>query len=77
MSHGSSGAVIACLSLAGFILFCRGFFPVKPSIPGYNTPGSVHDHHELLSPVQEGSSIAELKPAFDRLVFIVVDALRR
>ncbi|KAF2404151.1 alkaline phosphatase-like protein [Trichodelitschia bisporula] len=47
---------------AGILVFAAGFFPYKPFLPGLAT------HHALAAPVPA--------PRFDRVVFMVVDALR-
>lgn len=46
-------------------IFAKGFFPYKPLLPG------LAQYHEA---PQDGQQPA---PPFDRLVFMVVDALRR
>ncbi|GAA5795555.1 hypothetical protein HPULCUR_000915 [Helicostylum pulchrum] len=58
--------ILACIQIIGIALFCKGFFPYKIYLPGYATkddiPSSLKDLHN--------------EPEFDRLVFIVIDALR-
>lgn len=58
---------ILCLVLqvAGFILFCVGFFPQKNVLPGFNTISSE------VSPF-----LLDNNASFDKFIFIVVDAMR-
>lgn len=49
------------VTLLGLGLFARGFFPVKPLLPGF----------------AESPTASLQEPPFSRLVFILVDALRR
>lgn len=66
-------AALLALTLVGISLFSRGFFPVKPLLPGFrhaqgtatSAPGTV----PVVTPPVEAP--------FARLVFILVDALRR
>ncbi|KAI8642444.1 alkaline-phosphatase-like protein [Parasitella parasitica] len=56
---------LASIQIAGIALFCKGFFPYKIYLPGYAGKGdqfSLHEHPP--------------EPEFDRLVFVVIDALR-
>lgn len=46
------------------LLFASGFFPYKPFIPG-------------LAVFDEGDDGSRPSPIFDRVIFMVVDALRR
>jgi ethanolaminephosphotransferase len=46
------------------LIFASGFFPYKPFIPGLASHEDLVDHG------------APPKPQFDRLVFMVIDALR-
>jgi ethanolamine phosphate transferase 2 subunit G len=67
--------VIVCsiLQLAGIALFARGFFPYKTVLPGFATENGPDDFREL-------GLVDRLEPAkkvFDKMVFIVIDALRR
>ncbi|GJN89792.1 hypothetical protein Rhopal_002781-T1 [Rhodotorula paludigena] len=55
-----SSLALLVAAVAGLALFARGFFPVKPLLPGYSPYESYAD-----------------EPAFSRLAFVVVDALRR
>ena len=58
------------LSVANILLpvailtFATGFFPYKPFIPGVNH-------------VVESFAGIQVEPAFEKVIFIVVDALRR
>ncbi|CEP09661.1 hypothetical protein [Parasitella parasitica] len=57
--------ILAFIQIAGIALFCKGFFPYKIYLPGYASKGdqfSLHEHPQ--------------DPEFDRLVFVVIDALR-
>lgn len=61
---------VACLVLANIlvpvalVVFASGFFPYKPYVPGLAQYEHIDDH---------------LKPSapFDKVIFMVVDALRR
>ena len=48
------------------VIFATGFFPYKPFLPGLATFGDV----------QDVSHSAQPAPIFDRVIFMVVDALR-
>ncbi|KAI8997774.1 alkaline-phosphatase-like protein, partial [Pilobolus umbonatus] len=58
-------ALLACIQILGIAIFCKGFFPYKVYLPGYaikeDLPSYIREYDE---------------PHFDRLVFIVIDALR-
>jgi hypothetical protein len=56
-----SGILLVGLKLAGLALFSRGFFPVKPLLASYTA----------------ASGAQGADPPFSRLVFVLVDALRR
>ena len=65
---------IACslFQLLGIALFARGFFPYKKVLPGFATQIAPQDYESLgLEPIDLPEKM------FDRLVFIVIDALRR
>lgn len=58
---------------AAILVFATGFFPYKPFMPG------LAEYEELSWLSQQGRSNGELQPPeapFDKLVFMVVDALR-
>jgi predicted AlkP superfamily pyrophosphatase or phosphodiesterase len=60
------------LQLTGIAFFARGFFPYKKVLPGFATQHGPEDYDAL--------GLQRIEPAeklFDRLVFIVIDALRR
>lgn len=57
--------ILACIQLVGIALFCKGFFPYKIYLPGYATQDDIP------------SSFSHNEPEFDRLVFVVIDALRK
>jgi hypothetical protein len=67
--------VIVCsvLQLAGIGFFARGFFPYKKVLPGFATENVAEDYAAL------GLNEPPSRPEriFDRMVFIVIDALRR
>lgn len=62
---------LACLTLSNLLMpiavvvFASGFFPYKPLLPGLAT----------FEDVSDGSN-AQAEAAFDRVIFMVVDALR-
>lgn len=58
-------ALANVLLLPAILFFAKGFFPYKPSIPGL----AQYDQESLGSGTQPEAK-------FDRLVFMVVDALR-
>ena len=65
---------IACslLQLIGVTFFARGFFPYKKVLPGFAAKVTVQDYEFLgLKPFNPPEKV------FDKLVFIVIDALRR
>lgn len=51
------------------LIFASGFFPYKPFLPGLATFKDVQEHGRE-------QDIAQPEPVFDRVVFMVVDALR-
>jgi len=60
------------LQLVGIAFFARGFFPYKKVLPGFATGNGPQDFVDFgLEPVGPPEKL------FDRMVFIVVDALRR
>lgn len=66
--------IIICsiLQLAGIAFFAKGFFPYKKVLPGFASEIGPEDYRALgLEPVKPPVKL------FDRLVFIVIDALRR
>lgn len=62
-------ALANVLLLPAILLFARGFFPYKPSIPGLA-------QYEPLGWEEKIGPSREPEAQFDRLVFMVVDALR-
>ncbi|ORX47161.1 alkaline phosphatase-like protein [Hesseltinella vesiculosa] len=58
--------LVGVVQLVGILLFVRGFFPYKTYLPGFVSPA------DLLP----SSSHPVIEPEFDRLVFVVIDALR-
>jgi ethanolamine phosphate transferase 2 subunit G len=64
--------ISSILQLVGIALFARGFFPYKKVLPGFATRNGPQDFLDLgLEPIEPPEKL------FDRLVFIVIDALRR
>ena len=65
---------LAALTLSNILLpisvliFASGFFPYKPFLPGLATFQDVQE--------QQDQETVQPEPIFDRVVFIVVDALR-
>ncbi|KAI9490469.1 alkaline-phosphatase-like protein [Zychaea mexicana] len=65
--------LLAIIQIVGLALFARGFFPYKVYLSGFaNVTSSAPPWPDANSETQP----ALLEPEFDRLVFIVVDALR-
>jgi ethanolaminephosphotransferase len=63
--------MLSALQLAALLLFCKGFFPYKTYLSGHATEADAPTRLEL-------SEIAsDSAPQFDRLVFVLVDALRK
>ncbi|KAF7723136.1 major facilitator super transporter protein [Apophysomyces ossiformis] len=60
---------LALVQLAGLTLFCKGFFPYKIYLPGFAS-------FESAPAWPNGDRTTLIEPEFDRLVFVVVDALR-
>jgi ethanolamine phosphate transferase 2 subunit G len=64
--------VSSILQLIGIGIFAKGFFPYKKVLSGFATKNGPQDFKEF------GLIPREAAPRlFDRLVFIVIDALRR
>ncbi|KAI9317081.1 alkaline-phosphatase-like protein [Dichotomocladium elegans] len=64
-------SILAVTQLVGLALFARGFFPYKVYLPGFTDASQT-------PPWPDGSSQEPpiIEPQFDRLIFIVIDALR-
>ncbi|KAI9287339.1 hypothetical protein BC943DRAFT_319562 [Umbelopsis sp. AD052] len=60
--------MLSAVQLAALLLFCKGFFPYKTYLPGFATTA---DAPEIFSKTADSN-----EPQFDRLVFVLVDALR-
>lgn len=58
--------ILACFQIVGIGLFCKGFFPYKIYLPGY----AIKDDSFKFD------IASNVEPEFDRLVFVVIDALR-
>src|SRR4051812_45845405 len=65
----ASLALLLIVQTIGLGLFAKGFFPHKTILPGF---ASLNDIPSL---PEHGN--ATPKPSFDRLVFMLIDALRR
>jgi ethanolamine phosphate transferase 2 subunit G len=67
--------VIICsvFQLVGVAFFARGFFPYKTVLPGFATENGPADFQDL----GLVDHLAPPEKLFDRMVFIVIDALRR
>ena len=64
--------IASILQLTGIGFFARGFFPYKQVLPGFAAKNAPEDF--------EAFGLEPFKPPeklFDRLVFVVIDALRR
>lgn len=61
---------VVILQLLGIFFFAKGFFPYKANLSGFSTISE-------LPPLPNGEKTFPLKPNFDRLVFMLIDALRR
>jgi hypothetical protein len=74
-TRGRCLVVIVCslLQLTGIAFFARGFFPYKKVLSGFAGEHVAQDYSSLglASPVSTPEKL------FDRMVFIVIDALRR
>ncbi|KAI8143540.1 hypothetical protein BJV82DRAFT_610803 [Fennellomyces sp. T-0311] len=64
--------LLAIVQLVGLAIFARGFFPYKIYLPGFANVTSAPPW-----PDASETRTALIEPEFDRLVFIVVDALRK
>ncbi|KAI0507117.1 hypothetical protein KFK09_013235 [Dendrobium nobile] len=80
-----SAAVL--LQILGLWLFVSGFFPVKPTVPGFSGPESYRmptcedvlvDERRDLLPDQLAKmymDLSQIPPAFDRMILMVIDGL--
>src|SRR5690625_1656894 len=80
--------VLLCSQSIGIFLFSMGFFPQKKTLEGYNTPKDIPGfalHYKTVCIIvfnllySHNNSIIKghsIKPKFDRLVIMVVDAMR-
>ena len=64
--------ISSILQLVGMALFARGFFPYKKVLAGFATANGPQDFLDLGL-----EHVGPPEKVFDRLVFIVIDALRR
>lgn len=61
------------LLVVALLVFAKGFFPYKPFLPGLASFEDAQQELELVF----GESYKPPKRVFDKVVFMVVDALRR
>lgn len=64
--------VLACIQIVGIGLFAKGFFPYKIYLSGFATQQDVP-----MSLADDLHKHYWQEPVFDRLAFIVIDALRK
>jgi len=82
MCAATIGKVMLCclLHLAGIVIFLGGFFPLKPSVD--DTASAVDMCFSLKDEccgdamAAAAGSDCTLQPVYERLVFVVIDALR-
>ncbi|GAA5927520.1 mannose-ethanolamine phosphotransferase LAS21 [Sporobolomyces koalae] len=65
-------ACLIALTCAGLAAFFRGYFPVKPLVPGYTQRRTYAPRSATAAPAHVRSA----QEPFSRLVFVLVDALR-
>jgi ethanolamine phosphate transferase 2 subunit G len=64
--------ICSILQIVGVAIFAKGFFPYKTVLSGNAKHNEAADYEEFgLQP------LSPPEPLFDRLVFVVIDALRR
>lgn len=63
--------MLSAVQLAALLLFCKGFFPYKTYLPGFATTAHAPPH------LHNSDTTSSMEPEFDRLVFVLVDALRK
>lgn len=71
--------VLAFIQIFGLLLFVKGFFPYKTYLSGFSTPNDAPPWLRQ-QPSKVNDDILNppiMEPEFDRLVFVVVDALRK
>jgi len=72
-----------CLTLANFLVpvaclvFATGFFPYRPFLAGLATHEQLLAEEELGLLGREGAEVTRPARVFDKVIFMVVDALRR
>lgn len=64
--------ISSILQLIGIAIFAKGFFPYKKVLPGSATENGLEDYEEFGL-----VALPSAEKQFDRLVFVVIDALRR
>ncbi|KAJ2553591.1 major facilitator super transporter protein [Coemansia sp. RSA 1933] len=64
-------AVVVLVELFGLLVFIKGFFPYKRSIPGFARPQDLPPHIG-----HANAPRSDIEPQYDRLVIMLVDALR-
>lgn len=73
-------ALLTTLEILAVAIFSKGFFPFKTVIPGYADFDSLPSLPKLVTQnnLHDGAGKGEsLEPKFGRLVFMLVDALRK
>ncbi len=69
--------VCAVLNIVGLLIFLKGFFPIKNSLPGYASNLNLTTEPAYEAQLPKNSFREELLPApYNRMVFILIDALR-
>jgi ethanolaminephosphotransferase len=63
--------MLSAVQLTALLLFCKGFFPYKTYLPGFATAADAPPH------LDNADITNNIEPEFDRLVFVLVDALRK
>ncbi|KAJ2169375.1 major facilitator super transporter protein [Coemansia sp. RSA 562] len=78
--YASALSVLLVVELVGLGLFAKGFFPYKKSIPGFagreDQPMDIGRGLNAPATAQHNNSGVSAEPQYDRLVLMVVDALR-
>lgn len=63
-AHKTSCLLANALTICAILVFASGFFPHKALLPG-------------LATWRRGEDVSQVSSPFDRVIFMVVDALRR
>ncbi|XP_070563098.1 GPI ethanolamine phosphate transferase 2-like [Ptychodera flava] len=75
ISHSVFICLCLLIEIAGMYIFFKGFFPVKTAIPGRATLADLPDEPIDLDQ-QNQTENGSLKPAFGKLVIMLIDAMR-